>query len=61
MSVDRFGERACMVGGLGPRIPATELMSLAVAHALRLLSLEHDWQAMVVVFGCHHIEIRANL
>jgi 2,3-bisphosphoglycerate-independent phosphoglycerate mutase len=34
--VDRFGERACIGGGLGPRIPATELMPLAVANALRL-------------------------
>jgi 2,3-bisphosphoglycerate-independent phosphoglycerate mutase len=34
--VDRFGERACMSGGLGPRIPATELMPLALANALRL-------------------------
>jgi 2,3-bisphosphoglycerate-independent phosphoglycerate mutase len=34
--VDRFGERACMAGGLGPRIQATELMPLAIANALRL-------------------------
>jgi 2,3-bisphosphoglycerate-independent phosphoglycerate mutase len=34
--VERFGERACMRGGLGPRIPATELMPLALANALRL-------------------------
>ena len=34
--VDRFGERACMSGGLGPRIPAEELMPLALANALRL-------------------------
>jgi 2,3-bisphosphoglycerate-independent phosphoglycerate mutase len=34
--VDRFGERACISGGLGPRIPATELMPLAMANALRL-------------------------
>lgn len=34
--VERFGERECMGGGLGPRIPATELMPLAVANALRL-------------------------
>ena len=33
--VDRFGERACMAGGLGPRIPATALMPIAVANALR--------------------------
>ncbi|QYK49864.1 MAG: 2,3-bisphosphoglycerate-independent phosphoglycerate mutase [Anaerolineales bacterium] len=31
----RFGERACMHGGLGT-IPATELMALALAHAGRL-------------------------
>jgi 2,3-bisphosphoglycerate-independent phosphoglycerate mutase len=35
-SVERFGERACMGGGLGPRIPATDLMPLALANALRL-------------------------
>jgi 2,3-bisphosphoglycerate-independent phosphoglycerate mutase len=34
--VIRFGERACMSGGLGPRIPATHLMPLALANALRL-------------------------
>ena len=34
--VDRFGERACMSGGLGPRLPATDLMPLAMANALRL-------------------------
>jgi 2,3-bisphosphoglycerate-independent phosphoglycerate mutase len=34
--VDRFGERACIRGGLGPRIPATDLMPLALANALRL-------------------------
>jgi len=31
----RFGERACTLGGLGT-IPATDLMSLALAHAGRL-------------------------
>jgi 2,3-bisphosphoglycerate-independent phosphoglycerate mutase len=35
-AVDRFGERACMAGGLGPRLPATDLMMLALANALRL-------------------------
>jgi 2,3-bisphosphoglycerate-independent phosphoglycerate mutase len=35
-NVERFGERACLDGGLGPRIPATELMPLALAHAGRL-------------------------
>jgi 2,3-bisphosphoglycerate-independent phosphoglycerate mutase len=34
--VDRFGERACLAGGLGARFPATELMPLAMANALRL-------------------------
>jgi 2,3-bisphosphoglycerate-independent phosphoglycerate mutase len=34
--VDRFGERACMHGGLGPRLPAKFLMPLALANALRL-------------------------
>ena len=34
--VERFGERACIGGGLGPRIPATELVPLALANALRL-------------------------
>jgi 2,3-bisphosphoglycerate-independent phosphoglycerate mutase len=34
--VKRFGERACMTGGLGPRIPVVDLMPLALANALRL-------------------------
>jgi len=34
--VTMFGERACMRGGLGPRLPATELMPLALANAQRL-------------------------
>jgi 2,3-bisphosphoglycerate-independent phosphoglycerate mutase len=34
--VERFGERACMAGGLGTRIPAIDLMPLALANALRL-------------------------
>jgi 2,3-bisphosphoglycerate-independent phosphoglycerate mutase len=34
--VKSFGERACMSGGLGPRIPATDLMPLALANALQL-------------------------
>jgi 2,3-bisphosphoglycerate-independent phosphoglycerate mutase len=34
--VHLFGERACMGGGLGPRMPATDLMPLALANALRL-------------------------
>jgi 2,3-bisphosphoglycerate-independent phosphoglycerate mutase len=34
--VSRFGERDCLAGGLGPRFPATEIMPLALANALRL-------------------------
>ena len=34
--VKRFGERACLGGGLGPRFAATDLMPLALAHAGRL-------------------------
>lgn len=34
--VTLFGERPCMLGGLGPRLPATELMPIALANALRL-------------------------
>jgi 2,3-bisphosphoglycerate-independent phosphoglycerate mutase len=34
--VKQFGERACTAGGLGPRFPATDLMPLALANALRL-------------------------
>lgn len=34
--VDHFGERSCMTGGLGPRIPAVNLMPLALANAMRL-------------------------
>lgn len=33
---DRFGERACTRGGLGPRIAATELLPIALANAHRL-------------------------
>ncbi|MFP3895985.1 MAG: 2,3-bisphosphoglycerate-independent phosphoglycerate mutase [Anaerolineales bacterium] len=35
-AVKAFGERACIGGGLGPRIPVTDLMPLAMAHAGRL-------------------------
>jgi 2,3-bisphosphoglycerate-independent phosphoglycerate mutase len=35
-TVERFGERACLVGGLGPRFPATDLIPLALANAGRL-------------------------
>jgi len=34
--VDHFGERACITGGLGPRLPAVNLMPLALANAMRL-------------------------
>jgi 2,3-bisphosphoglycerate-independent phosphoglycerate mutase len=34
--VKKFGERTCLTGGLGPRIPAVDLMPLAMAHAGRL-------------------------
>jgi len=35
-SVERFGERACVTGSLGPRLSAADLMPLALAHAMRL-------------------------
>jgi 2,3-bisphosphoglycerate-independent phosphoglycerate mutase len=35
-TVQEFGERACIGGGLGPRIPAVDLMPIALAHADRL-------------------------
>ena len=34
--VKEFGERACITGGLGPRFPAVDLMTLALANAKRL-------------------------
>ncbi len=34
--IDKFGERACLHGGLGVRFPAYDLMPLALAHAGRL-------------------------
>jgi 2,3-bisphosphoglycerate-independent phosphoglycerate mutase len=34
--VEKFGERACMTGGLGSRIRGADLMPLALAHAGRL-------------------------
>jgi 2,3-bisphosphoglycerate-independent phosphoglycerate mutase len=37
--VSAFGETACLHGGLGPRFPATDLLSLALAHARRLRKL----------------------
>jgi 2,3-bisphosphoglycerate-independent phosphoglycerate mutase len=35
-TVNRFGERACLAGGLGPRIPTVDLMPLMLANADRL-------------------------
>jgi len=32
-NVKSFGERACITGGLGPRLPAVDLMPLALANA----------------------------
>ena len=34
--VGAFGERSCMTGGLGPRLPTTRLMPIALANAGRL-------------------------
>lgn len=34
--VNRFGERPCIAGALGPRFPAKDLMVLALANAKRL-------------------------
>jgi 2,3-bisphosphoglycerate-independent phosphoglycerate mutase len=34
--VDKFGEQACISGGLGPRFPAKNLMPIALANANRL-------------------------
>lgn len=34
--VTQFGERACLAGGLGPRLPAVDLMPLMLANANRL-------------------------
>jgi 2,3-bisphosphoglycerate-independent phosphoglycerate mutase len=35
-NVKNFGERACITGGLGPRLPAVEMMPIALANAHRL-------------------------
>jgi len=35
-SVQAFGERACITGGLGPRIPSHHLLPIAMANAGRL-------------------------
>jgi 2,3-bisphosphoglycerate-independent phosphoglycerate mutase len=34
--VGKFGERECLKGALGPRLPAVDLIPLALANALRL-------------------------
>lgn len=34
--VKKFGERDCITGGLGPRLPALDLMPIAMSNALRL-------------------------
>lgn len=34
--VESFGERACLQGGLGSRLPASHLLPIAMANALRL-------------------------
>jgi 2,3-bisphosphoglycerate-independent phosphoglycerate mutase len=34
--VERFGERACITGGLGPRLPGSGLLPIAMANAGRL-------------------------
>jgi 2,3-bisphosphoglycerate-independent phosphoglycerate mutase len=34
--VSRFAECECIAGGLGPRFPATDIMPLALANAIRL-------------------------
>lgn len=34
--VERFGERACLTGALGPRLPASQIMPIALANALRM-------------------------
>lgn len=34
--VEQFGERACMTGGLGNRLPAIDLIPLALANTMRL-------------------------
>jgi 2,3-bisphosphoglycerate-independent phosphoglycerate mutase len=34
--VETFGERACMRGGLGPRLPGMDIMPIALANARRI-------------------------
>ena len=35
-NVKEFGERACITGALGPRLPAVEIIPIALANAKRL-------------------------
>jgi 2,3-bisphosphoglycerate-independent phosphoglycerate mutase len=35
-NVKEFGERACITGGLGPNLPAVEILPIALANAQRL-------------------------
>lgn len=35
-NVKQFGEKTCITGGLGPRLPAVDMMPIAMANALRL-------------------------
>jgi len=35
-NIKKFGERDCVSGGLGPRLPGVEIMPIAMANALRL-------------------------
>jgi 2,3-bisphosphoglycerate-independent phosphoglycerate mutase len=35
-NVKKFNERDCLLGGLGPRFPATDIMQIALANSLRL-------------------------
>ena len=35
-NVKEFGERACITGGLGPRLSAVEILPIALANAKRL-------------------------
>ncbi len=34
--VQQFGERACLAGALGPRMPAVDIMPIALGNAMRL-------------------------
>jgi 2,3-bisphosphoglycerate-independent phosphoglycerate mutase len=45
--VTEFGERPCIAGGLGPRIPTTDLIPLALAHASRLTKFDGELDGVV--------------